>query len=218
MLYCLELQDFESEPSLMAMFSPYYLVPDEKAEAVRLKKQSIDSLEKSLALAPDHLPTYRLLFETHERFGNEAASEAAAQHYRAVPRRFRKRRGSWPIAARLKTSSISRSPIFRRRVQKPLDHSLRERESTIRIGLARCRALEKRWEDGRSQFLAAEELAPDLRKEYIACAKSVVRGQGRPARCERPVPEGGHGFPRRSHAALVGAHDRVHSAIASPPR
>ena len=120
MLYCLELQDFESEPSLMAMFSPYYLVPDEKAEAVRLKKQSIDSLEKSLALAPDHLPTYRLLFETHERFGNEAASEAAARRYSSGSPTISKRSSSWPIAARLKTSSISRSPIFRRRTSRSL--------------------------------------------------------------------------------------------------
>ena len=62
----------------------------------------------------------------------------------------------------------------RARAQKPLDQSLRDQETFIHIGLARTRALAKRWDEGRDQFRAAEELSPDLCKQYSFLARKVL--------------------------------------------
>ena len=64
--------------------------------------------------------------------------------------------------------------IQRARVLKPLDAELREREATTRIGLARKCALARRWDEGRDQFRAAEELTPDLRQQYFYLARKAL--------------------------------------------
>ena len=62
----------------------------------------------------------------------------------------------------------------RARALKPLDPALREQEATIRIGLARKCAIAGRWDEGREQFRAAEELIPDLRGQYSYLARKVL--------------------------------------------
>ena len=78
--------------------------------------------------------------------------------------------------------------VQKARAQKPLDQSLRNQESFIHIGLARMRALAGRWDEGRDQFRAAEELSPELRSQYsLPCPQGALRGESQPARSERPI-------------------------------
>ena len=51
----------------------------DQTELNELKQQTVQSLERSLALAPLHLPTYRLLIEIQKSWKNKAGAEAAAQ-------------------------------------------------------------------------------------------------------------------------------------------
>ena len=59
----------------------------------------------------------------------------------------------------------------RARALKPLDPSLRDQEAAIRMGWHAMRALERRWDEGRDQFRAAEELSPDLGGQYLLLAR-----------------------------------------------
>ena len=69
---------------------------------------------------------------------------------------------------------MRRCRTLRGAAQKPLDQSLRDQETFIHIGLARKRALAKRWDEGRDQFRAAEELSPDLCNQYSFLARKVL--------------------------------------------
>ncbi len=64
--------------------------------------------------------------------------------------------------------------VQRARKLKPLDHSLRELEWTIRIGLARLHALAQHFDEGRAEFKAAEELLPECRNQYFYLARKVI--------------------------------------------
>jgi len=57
---------------------------------------------------------------------------------------------------------------------RPLDESLRELEWIVRVGLARNHALANRWDEGREQFRAAEELLPDCRRQHYYLARKVI--------------------------------------------
>jgi hypothetical protein len=63
------------------------------------------------------------------------------------------------------------SYLQRARTLKPLDQALRGKEATTRVGLARVSAIGGRWDEGREHFRLAEEVSPDLRKEFTYLAK-----------------------------------------------
>jgi tetratricopeptide (TPR) repeat protein len=147
---------------------------DEKARAAA-RKAVVDALEQSLKLAPQHLPTYRLLVEAYHDWGDDAHLVAAARRllaafpedgetHQLLARHYFER--SDPAAALPHAQEARRL--------KPLDESLRELEWMIRIGLGRNYALSQRWDEGRAEFAAAEGLLPDCRQNYTHLARKAA--------------------------------------------
>jgi hypothetical protein len=176
MLYRGAAEELETPDSMIAMFAMMMSMerPD-PAERDRLKKQTLDCLEKSLKLAPIHLPTYRMLIDVHKHWKNGPKLEAAA---RRLLKRFP---DDVETLALLLDSAIRQdrldeamSCIQRLRALKPLDRALRDQEAAVRIGLARGRAGAGCPDEGRDQFRAAEELSPDLRGEFSYLATKAI--------------------------------------------
>ena len=72
--------------------------------------------------------------------------------------------------------------LSRARRLKPLDESLVDLELMIRTSLARSLALQRRWDEGRAQFAAMEQLRPDELRAFSYLAQKAIfetkAGQG----------------------------------------
>jgi hypothetical protein len=174
MFYRDDAEALDSPHSMMMMMRAMFR-PDGEEEAARSRKLTVECLERSRGLAPEYLLTHRLLITAHKHWKNQAGLESAA---RALLERFP---DDLETLTLLTDSCIERDEfdqaltyVQRARAQKPLDQSLRNQESFIHIGLARARALARRWDEGRDQFRAAEEIAPELRTEYSYLARKVL--------------------------------------------
>jgi len=147
---------------------------DEKA-VDRAKKKVIECLEHSLELAPGHLPTYRLLIAAYRGWDDAAGLEAAVRRLLA---KFPEDLESLTLLAQEyldRNDTAAAMPIVQKaRALRPLDESLRTLEWTVRVGLARNHALVERWDEGREQFTAAEELLPECRRQYWYLARKVI--------------------------------------------
>jgi hypothetical protein len=149
------------------------LIDQKKVEATR--KQVIDCLEKSLQIAPLYLPTYRMLVQVYAHWEDTKNFEAAARRLLAAfPEDVEtlERLGSHYVERNEPATALPQ--VQRARQLKPLDHSLRELEWTIRISLARNYALAEHWDEGRAEFAAAEQLLPDCRHQYYYLARRVI--------------------------------------------
>jgi hypothetical protein len=144
-------------------------------EIKRARKQVGDCLERSLKIAPDHLPTYELLVEVYRSWDDRANLEAAARRLLA---KFPQNLETLTLLATQyieKNDPAAALPLVQKaRALKPLDESLRELEWTIRIGVARMQALAKNWDAGRDEFEAAQALLPDCRNRYDYLARRVI--------------------------------------------
>src|SRR5208337_1226703 len=72
--------------------------------------------------------------------------------------------------------------LSKARRHKPLDEALVALEMRIRTSLARSLALQRRWDEGRAQFAATEQLQPDELRSYSYLAGKAIfeikAGQG----------------------------------------
>jgi hypothetical protein len=139
------------------------------------QKKAIECLEKSLALAPAHLPTYRLMVEINWARHDPAGIEAAARRLLA---NFPDDVDTLTLLAQHSVDQNDHAaalPLVQKaRAIKPLDDSLRTLEGFVRIGLARKLALEERWDEGRDQFRVADELDADDRTDYCYLARKAM--------------------------------------------
>jgi tetratricopeptide (TPR) repeat protein len=175
MLYRNDVEEIDSPDSMFGALAQMFGGAPDEAEVKELRKRAVHCLERSLALAPLHLPTYRLLINLQKCWKNQAGVAAAAQ------RLLEKFPDDLETLGLLLDSAFQHgrleeamSYVQRIRVLKPLDSEIRGRESAIRIGLARHCALAGRWEEGRDHFRCAAELTPDLRKCYTFLARKSL--------------------------------------------
>jgi hypothetical protein len=175
MLYCDDAEQIESPDSIFGELARMFIEPRDEAEIKELKKQAVQSLERSLALAPHHLPTYRLLIEFQECFKNQAGVEAAA---RQLLEKFPDDVETLTLLldSAIKRQRLEEAMTYLQRVRalKPLDSAMQDLEATIRIGMARQCALADRWEEGRDQFRRAADLSPELRGSYSFLARKSL--------------------------------------------
>ncbi len=139
------------------------------------KEKVIECLEKSIELAPLHLPTYRLLVDVNQKRDDPAGIESAARRLLAkfpddVETIMLLARHSYERDDHVEALALAQKA----RQLKPLDDSLRNLEFACRIGLARKLALEARWDDGRDQFRVADELCPDESHHYFYLARRAM--------------------------------------------
>src|SRR5271166_3352227 len=141
----------------------------------RLVQQATTCIERSLQLAPRHRPTYELLVEVCGISDDpEKLTEAKQRILKVFPddvdtlveTALELHRGDQPEPA---LEALSKA-----RRHKPLDESLVSLEITIRTALARSLALQKRWDEGRAQFAAIEQLRPDELRSCFYLAKKAT--------------------------------------------
>ncbi len=144
-------------------------------EVKRARKSVIECLNQSLKLAPQHLPTYKMLVEAYRGWDDSANLESAAKRLLA---NFPDDLDTLKLLAKQymdRDEPETALPLVQKaRGLKPLDESLRELEWIIRVGLARMHALAKHWDAGRDEFTAAEQLLPHCRNQYSYLARRVI--------------------------------------------
>jgi hypothetical protein len=144
-------------------------------ELTAAKKAVVAAIEKSLKLAPEHQHTYRLLVDVHHDWGDDKALEAAAQRLLA---KFPEDLETLQLLARhlyeRKDPRAALPYVVSGRRLKPLDDSLRTLEWSVRVGLARQYAIERKWDQGRAEFAAADALKVENRGEFSYLARKAM--------------------------------------------
>ena len=172
----------------------------------RLRKQAVDCLEKSLKLAPLHRPTYRILIDVHKDWKNGPKVEAAAcRLLEKFPDDLETLELLLDSTFRQDRLDEAITYVERARALKPLDPALRDQEVGVRIGLARQCAVAGRWDKGREQFQAAEELDPDLRGQFFYLARKAIfeAKASRPDESDRFLKEAQAALPEPTPLWLV---------------
>ncbi len=180
----------ESISSPRSNLTPFrlFLDPEDEREVERLKKQTIECLERSIALAPLYLPAHRMLINAHASWKNASAFEAAATRLlAAAPDDLETLELMVNAAVERDDQESAMAFVQRARKLKPLDLTLRDDEWSIRVGLARKHAVAGRWDAGREQFRAADDLLPDhcSRFDYLARKVLFEAKAGKPDESDR---------------------------------
>jgi hypothetical protein len=143
-------------------------------DAEEMVGEAIELLEESAAVCPTHLPTYLLLMKAHLDRGEE--TEAVAVANRLLERFPDHAETLGFLAKHYLNHDPARGLDFVRRARKikPLDKHLRGLEWYAHVASARACALERRWELGRAEFAAAEEMTPASEAGYSYLAKKAT--------------------------------------------
>ncbi len=141
----------------------------------RLEQQARTCIERSLELAPRHRPTYELLVDLYDMTDEPEKLSATQQRIleifpddveTLVDVAIESHDRGEPAAA---LEALSRA-----RKHKPLDEVLVEQELMVRTALALSLALQKRWDEGRAQFTAIEQLRPDKLRSFSHLARRAI--------------------------------------------
>jgi len=143
--------------------------------ADELVQQATTCIERSLQLAPRHRPTYDLLVEICGMSDYpEKLTEAKQRILKAFPDDVDTLVETASGLYRRDEYEPALEALSRARRHKPLDESLVGMEIMIRTSLARSLALQKRWDEGRAQFGAIEQLRPDELRSYAYLSKKAL--------------------------------------------
>ncbi len=184
-LYLAELDD-RSEEDEDLDFDDDFEDEDEYAlemDEDQLVQHATTCIERSLKLAPGHRPTYDLLVEVYRMSDQpERLTEAKQRILEVFPDDVDTLVEMALGLHRRDEPEPALETLSKARRLKPLDESLVAMEIIIRASLARCLALQKRWDEGRAQFAAIEQLRPDELRSYFYLAKKAIfetkAGQG----------------------------------------
>ena len=140
-----------------------------------LEQHATTCIQRSLQLAPQHRPTYDLLVHLSRLSGDpqkpiearQRILEVFPEDVETLIEMAQELYGRDEPAAALEILS-------RARKLKPLDESLVSQEIAIRTSLARGLALQRRWDEGRAQFAAIEQLRPGEMRNFIYLAKKAI--------------------------------------------
>jgi tetratricopeptide (TPR) repeat protein len=186
-LYLDELDD-RSEEDADFDFDDGFDPDDEDENALdldedQLAQQATTCIERSLRLAPRHRPTYELLVEVCRLSNDPDKLTQARQRILEVFPEDVDTLIAMAVQLHDRDDHAAALEILSKaRRHKPLDEALITLEMRIRTSLARCLALQKRWDEGRAQFAAIEQLRPDELRSYSYLARKAIfetkAGQG----------------------------------------
>src|SRR5262249_2188525 len=140
---------------------------DDESDISWSKTQAIAAIERSLELAPRHRPTYDLLVQAYEDWGEPEKLEAARLRILEVFPDDLETLTALASSCSHKNPARAREFVERARKLKPLDEALEAMEFGVRVSVARQMALEKRWDEGRAQFEAAGRLRSRRDRRYV---------------------------------------------------
>jgi len=201
-LYLAELDD-RSEEDEDLDFDDDFDFEDEDENALEMDEDQLvqhatTCIERSLRLAPRHRPTYDLLVQLCRMSDEpERLTEAKRRILEVFPEDV-----DTLIEMALELHdrdehAAALEILSKARRHKPLDEALVALEMRIRTSLARSLALQQRWDEGRAQFAAMEQLRPDELRVFSYLALKAIfetkAGQGDLA--DRYVREAGAMLP-----------------------
>ncbi len=147
-------------------FDDDYVDGHESYEA-EARANAIACLQQSLAVYPDHLPTYQLVVKIYRDWDETDEAVAAAERLlEQFPNDYETLKFLTDQYSSTDQAAKAFDCIRRMRVLKPLDEEIVSLEKTGRINLAREHALAKRWEPGRAELAHAEQLQPAGNSDY----------------------------------------------------
>jgi tetratricopeptide (TPR) repeat protein len=139
------------------------------------RRRAIDCLEESLRLYPAHLSALKHLLMARLHWGTHEQVVTAAQNLLAA---FPNDLDTLVLLAErhsLRDENDRALELMKRaRALKPLDPKLIVFEWTTRVSLARQYAFQKRWDEGRGEFAAAEALPHETSDRYALLAKKAA--------------------------------------------
>lgn len=136
---------------------------------------AVQALEESLRLDPLRRETHALRISLlNEWAPPERAADARCRLLQAFPDDFETLRELANWHSEKDEPERSLEYLTRARKLRPLDASLIEEEHTALIGLARHRALDRRFDEGRAAFAQAESLHPADANSYGILARRAV--------------------------------------------
>ena len=144
-------------------------------EAEELVQQATTCIERSLQLAPRHRPTYELLVEVCGKSGDpEKVTKAKQRILKVFPDDVDTLVETAFDLYRRDEPEPALEALSKARRHKPLDEALVQMEIMMRAALARSLALQKRWDEGRAQFAAIEQLRPDELRSCFYLTKKAI--------------------------------------------
>jgi tetratricopeptide (TPR) repeat protein len=175
-LFHREIAGFDNEDGMFPMLAPRRARPATRKKFIdQVRKAAVDCLEQSLRLAPEYRTTYKALVVLYHSCNDTANVAAAALRLVKV---FPDDLETLTLLARHYSSQADPAAALpwaqQARRLKPLDESLRELEWSVRVDLARTCAHAQRFDLGRAEFAAAEQLFPDRCRHYAYLAGKAI--------------------------------------------
>ncbi len=187
-LYLAELDDRSEEDEDLDLGFDSLDFEDEGENALDLDEDELERqvktcIERSLQLAPRHRPTYDLLVQACRMSSDpERLTEARRRILEVFPEDVETLIEMARELHDRDEPAAALDFLSRARRLKPLDESLVNLEMMIRTSLARSLALQRRWDEGRAQFAAMEQLRPDELRAFDHLARKAIfetrAGQG----------------------------------------
>ena len=177
---CLEELSDYSEDDEDLDFDDGFDLDDEDDNALeldedRLLQHARSCIERSLQLAPRHRPTYDLLVQLCRRSGEpEKLTQARQRILDVFPEDVDTLIDRALELDHRNEHAAALELLSKARRHKPLDEALIALETRIRSSLARSLALQKRWDEGRAQFAAMEQLRHDELRDFSYLAMKAI--------------------------------------------
>jgi len=147
--------------------------PEEYLEQVRAR--TVECFANSVRLAPDLLSARESLAEAYLACNDETQ---AAETYRELLQRFPDHLDSllWLAHHHVRRDEPFRAREYADRAYrlKPLDKTIEELVYAVHVGAARHHALAKRFDEGRAEFAAAEQLAPKQPQQHALWVRKAL--------------------------------------------
>lgn len=161
-------------------------------EIDQIRRLAVSCLEESLRLCPTHREAYRDLLEAYDDWKwPEPAAATARRLLEVFPDDFETAMYLARYHFRRDEAARALEYALRARALKPLDEGAAQEEWAARVALARQRAGEKRWDEGRAEFAAAERAWPAQNENVHYLARKAVfeLKAGQPERAEALIAE-----------------------------
>lgn len=170
-----------------------FFAPDRASEETETQRgRVVEAFERSLRLDPSRRETHQLLIKLHQASDQpEAMAAAARQLLQVFPE-------DAETLGRLVAFHVERDEpeavlgyVMTLRRLKPLDANLNGHEVWARLALARHRALEGRWDEGRAEFARAQAIDHDFSRGFRVLARraALEYKAGEPQRAEALISE-----------------------------
>jgi tetratricopeptide (TPR) repeat protein len=147
----------------------------EEEEVKSARERVVECLEESLRACPGLLATHEKLLATYQSWKQtDRAAEAARRLLERFPDHVDSLGCLTQHHVEKDEPEQALAYVARLRALKPLEVRLVDVEWAVHAALARHRALQGRWDEGRAEFARAEQVCPALTGQFLHLARRAV--------------------------------------------